>query len=117
MSNAGLQAGLYGEIRSLSELVDAVIADLSSGGARTSNARSELSMRLREMTSAGSGARLLRYMLPGTEMPAQAWSTLPDALDQEPAPAGLSERLEAFARILDRSRSAAFERLRGVDAR
>lgn len=116
MSNAGLQAGLYAEIRALSVLVDAVIVDLSSGSARTS-ARSELSKRLRQIMSGGSNAHLMRYMLPNSDVPTQTWSSLPEALDQDPAPAGLAERLETLARILDRSRSAAFERLRGVDAR
>ncbi|WFU42729.1 hypothetical protein QA640_09840 [Bradyrhizobium sp. CB82] len=116
MSNAGLQGTLYGEIRLLSELVDAVIADLSMDARRTSRSRSELSKTLRELTTSGSTALLLRYVLPGSEDAARGWSTLPDALDQETAPAGLVDRLETLARILDRSRSAAFERLRGVGA-
>lgn len=116
MSNAGLQGTLYGEIRLLSELVDAVIADLSVDTHTSSRSRSELSKTLRELTTAGSAALLLRYAPPGAELAARSWAALPDALDQDPAPSNLAERLEALARILDRSRSAAFERLRGVGA-
>ncbi|WP_122401333.1 hypothetical protein [Bradyrhizobium vignae] len=116
MSNTGLQAGLYSEIRTLSVLVDTVIADLSTGAPGSSAARTELSKLLRHMMAGGSSAHLMRYLLPNSEAPAKTWSGLPDALERDPAPPDLAERLETLARILDRSRSAAFERLR-VDAR
>lgn len=116
MSEAGLGATLYGEIRELSELVDAVIADLSNEPASSTLARVELARILRELTATGPSIHLLRFATPGSEGMVREWSALPEILDQQPAPIGLVERLEALARVLERSRSVAFGRLRGIGA-
>jgi len=116
MSNTGLHAGFYGEIRDFAELVDSVIADMSVGTADSIN-RQKLAERLNQMTGPGSRSLLLRYLGPGPTGARQNWANLADALQENPTPVWVPERLENLARLLDGGRSAALERLHGVDFR
>jgi hypothetical protein len=114
MSGAGLHAGLYGEIRELAELVDAVIADVTIGTAPPGN-RHRLVERLKDITAAGGSGLMMRYL--GPTWGRQNWADLADALQQDPAPAWMPDRLEQLARLLDSGRSAALARLHGIDPR
>lgn len=116
MSNTGLHAGFYGEIREFAELVDSVIADISMGAAQPA-ARRKLAERLEEISRPSSNGLLLRYLGPGPAAARQDWVDLATALQQDVTPAWMPDRLENLARLLDRGRSAALERLHGVDAR
>jgi hypothetical protein len=114
MSDAGLHAGLYGEIREFAELVDSVIADVSIGSAQPGNQR-KLAERLKDLTAAGGSGLMLRYL--GPAWGRQNWADLADALQQDPAPPWMPDRLERLARLLDSGRSAALARLHGIDYR
>ena len=118
MSDTGLHAALYGEIRELAELVDVVIAELMAGRLPSGvNDREELAKRLKEMTDASSSGLLLRYLGPSGGAVKQSWAELASALQQEPVPEWVPDRLERLARLLECGRSAALERLHSVDAR
>ena len=118
MSDTGLHAALYGEIRELAELVDVVIAEFLAGSLRPGmNDREDLAGRLKEMTDAPSSGLLLRYLGPSGGAVKQSWAELASALQQEPVPEWVPDRLERLARLLECGRSAALERLHGVDAR
>lgn len=112
MSDTGLHAGLYGEIREFAELVNSVIADVSLGTAQQGNRR-RLADRLKDITA--GGGLMMRYLGPSSSR--QTWADLADALQQEPAPPWMPDRLEKLARLLDSGRSAALARLHGIDAR
>jgi len=56
----------------------------------------------------------MRYLGPTSRK--ENWGDLVDALQRDPAPLWVSERLEGLARLLDSGRSAALARLHGVDA-
>ncbi len=114
MSNAGLHAGLYGEIREFAELVDSVIAEVSVGTGQPDNRR-RLAERLKDITAAGGGGLMMRYLGPASGR--QNWADLADALQQDPSPSWMPDRLESLARLLDSGRSAALARLHGIDAR
>jgi hypothetical protein len=116
MSNIGLHAGFYGEIREFAELVDSVIADISLGAPGPAN-RQKLADRLKDMTATGSDGLLLRYLGPDSGITRQSWVDLAGALQQDRSPAWVSDRLESLARLLDSGRSAALERLHGIDVR
>jgi hypothetical protein len=116
MSNTGLHAGLYGELRDFAELVDTVIAEMSTGSTQPA-ARKKLAERLQEITAPSAGGLLLRYVGPAPSGARQNWADLAIALRQDPAPAWVPDQLENLARLLDRGRSAALERLHGVDVR
>jgi hypothetical protein len=118
MSDTGLHAGLYNEIRDLAELVDTVISEFALGTARArGNNVQQLAGRLEELTGAPSVGLLLRYLGPDNGSGRRRWGELAAALRQEPAPTWVPARLEQLARILENGRSAALERLRGVDTR
>ena len=114
MSDTGLHAGLYGEIREFAELVDFVIADVSLGTGQPGNRR-KLADRLKDITASGGGGLMMRYLGPSSSR--QTWADLADALQQEPAPPWMPDRLEKLARLLDSGRWAALARLHGIDAR
>lgn len=112
MSDIGLHGSLYGEIREFAELVDGVISDLAVG-TNNPGSRRKLAERLRDIT--GTGGFAMRYLGPTSAR--QNWGELVDALQHDPAPTWVGERLEALARLLDTRRSAALARLHGVGAR
>lgn len=114
MSDIGLHGSLYGEIRELAELVDAVIGEISVD-ARDSSNRRKLADRLVDMTAADSRGLVMRYLGPISVR--QNWGELADALRRDAAPPWVGDRLEVLARILDTRRSAALARLHGVGAR
>ena len=112
MSDIGLHGGLYGEIREFAELVDAVISDIAIGTLEAANRR-KLSDRLKDITA--TGGLVMRYLGPASSQ--HNWAELAEALQREPSPPWMSDRLEALARLLDTRRSAALARLHGVGAR
>jgi hypothetical protein len=114
MSDIGLHGSLYGEIREFAELVDAVITDVATDAHDGAN-RCRLADRLTDMTAAGSRGLIMRYLGPASAR--QNWRELAEALQRDPAPPGIAERLEALARLLDTRRSAALARLHGIGAR
>jgi hypothetical protein len=114
MSDIGLHGGLYGEIREFAELVDVVIADLAVGTPGATSRR-KLAERLRDITGTGSRGFVIRYLGPASVQ--QNLAELADALQNDPAPPWMNERLEALARLLDTRRSAAFARVHGIGSR
>jgi hypothetical protein len=112
MSDIGLHGSLYGEIREFAELVDAVIADIALG-TRESASRRKLAERLADITA--TSGLVMRYLGPASAR--QNWANLADALQRDPAPPWIAERLETLARLLDTRRSAALARLHGAGAR
>jgi hypothetical protein len=114
MSDFGLHAGLYGEIREFAELVDSVIADITVETREPSQWR-KLAERLDDIGAADSRGLVMRYL--GPTAARQNWSELAQALRADPTPEGTIERLESLARALDTRRSAALARIHGVDAR
>jgi hypothetical protein len=114
MSDIGLHGSLYGEIRELAELVDAVITDIAVDGRDAANRR-KLAERLTDMTAPDSRGLVMRYLGPASAL--QNWGDLADALRHDPAPPWITDRLEALARLLDTRRSTALARLHGTGAR
>ena len=114
MSDIGLHGSLYGEIRELAELVDAVITDIVVN-ARDAGNRHRLADRLTDMTTAGSRGLIMRYLGPASAR--ENWSDLAEALRQDPTPPRITDRLEVLARLLDTRRSSALARLHGIGAR
>lgn len=114
MSDIGLHAGLYGEIREFAELVDFVISDIASG-TREPQCLHKLVGRLDDMGSADSRGLVMRYL--GPTATHHNWADLAKALRTEPRPQDAIDRLEALARLLDTRRSAALARIHGIDAR
>lgn len=111
MSDIGLHGSLYGEIREFAELVDVVLADLATGTPGATSRR-KLAERLRDITGTGSRGLVIRYLGPAPAP--QNLAELADALQGDPAPAWMSGRLEALARLLDTRRSAALARVHGI---
>jgi hypothetical protein len=114
MSDIGLHSSLYGEIREFAELVDVVIADFATG-APGATSRRKLAERLKDIAGPGSRGLAIRYLGPASAQ--QNLAELADALQDDPAPAWISHRLEALARLLDTRRSAALARVHGIGSR
>lgn len=111
MSDIGLHGSLYSEIREFAELVDAVITDITVGTCEVTNRR-KLAERLKDITA--TGGLVMRYLGPASSQ--HNWKELGEALQRDPDPPWMSDRLEALARLLDIRRSAALARLHGVGA-
>jgi hypothetical protein len=112
MSNTGLHAGFYDEIRAFGELVDAVITDLSVGSDSDANRR-ELAEKLAAMSEPACEVLLLRYLGPGSTAERKRIGDLAKALKEQPDADWVSQHLENLARLLDGGRSLAVARLHG----
>lgn len=122
MSDPGLYAHLYAQLRDCAELIDRVIIDLeTAGGASGSKEREALAGLLRLLQAAPASnlsAMLLSNVLRENEVARRAnWGQIADAIDKGDGSDAVIGQLEELARALESERADMHARFHSSHAR
>lgn len=117
MSTAGLQSGLYREIRQLAELFDAALIALRStsraGDASKPRQLGTILLRLANPPATAPHEQLLASLLAGGRGSRTRLSELGSALMSGTASPRVLDDLEALAGLLEQERAGTFAKIRG----
>jgi hypothetical protein len=122
MSDPGLYAHLYVQLRDCAELIDHVIIDLEtttgSSGAKEREALAFLLRTLQSAPASNLSATLLANVLRESRVAGKAnWNEIADAIDRGDASKTVIGQLEELARAVESERAEMHARIQGSHAR